>query len=328
MKRQTPGLIVCLVLLIFLFGLSGCSTIGPAGKETAEPVQTGGHPESPVIIDTEPTPDPSLQGKTISEDGAIGNWLVVIAGAQKFEFSDGKTALLIFYDFTNNSTESISPFLALNVSAYQRGEKLGSAHTFDYVPYQGNSGSHVRPGTTIRCSAIYQYNEESGDVSIQICDWTGDTSVVVYKNYCVKELPGEIGTYEIAAVEAANFTDPLPREAEMDGCYLSIHTEASETTDCDGSDCLRISIDFSNKGDSDKNFSEDFTTIAYQDGIELEKAFASESVPEDHNSWADIQPGSTLTLSMVFELRSSSPVEIEISGEDGTKIGTKYILQQ
>lgn len=328
MKKRTLGLFICLLLLTFLFDLSGCSTINSAGTETAEPEQTVEIPESSEIIETDPTPDISLEGKTISEDGLLGDWIVVIAGAQKSEFSDGQTALLLYYDFTNNSTESISPFLALDISAYQQGEKLNSIHTFDEVPYQGNSGLYVRPDTTIRCSALYEYTEDNGEVSIQISDWTGDASVVVYEKYNVKDLPGEIGTYETAAVDSVSITDSLPREAEMDGCFLSIHSEAAKTTDWDGAECIRISVDLSNNGESDKNFSEDFTAIAYQDGIELETAFASDSVPEDNNSWADIQPGSTVTLSMIYELRSDNPVEIEVLGSDGAKIGTKYSLEQ
>lgn len=325
MKKNLSSVIPFIALSLAMC-LCGCGSIAEIFEETES--------EVPVIdpIESDPSDDPVasdplLEGKEVSEDGILGSWKVALAGADCVDFSDGKSALIIFYDFTNNSEQSISPFLALGVSAYQAGKPLGTASTFDSYPYQNNSSLRVRPGTTVRCSALYEYDADAGDIEVQICDWIGINSIVVYGTFDAKSLPGETGSFESAPVTSPTWTEGLSNQGIIDGCTIAVGTDYTTVADWSGNSCVRLSIHFENSSAETKNFAGDFHACAYQDGIELFSATAAETVIEDSNAWADIQPGGIVTITLVYQLRTTNPVELEISGQDGTKIGSKYSIK-
>ena len=323
-KSLSP--IIPLVALSMAMCLSGCGSIADIIDDPESSVPAIDPIESAPVEEPVAT-DPLLEGKEVSEDGILGSWTVALAGAGCIDYSDGKSALIVFYDFTNNSEQSISPFLALGVSAYQAGKQLDTASTFESYPYQNNSSLRVRPGTTIRCSALYDYDVDGGDVEVQIFDWIGVSSIVVYDTYDVNALPGETGTFEPASVTNPTWTAGLANQAAIDGCTLTVDSNYVSVIGLNGENCIRLSIRFENSSIETKNFVNDFFVSAYQDGVELLTSTAAESVAEDSNAWSNIQPGGIVTISLVYQLRSSDPVEFEISGHDGTKIGAEFTIK-
>ncbi|NCC67594.1 MAG: DUF5067 domain-containing protein [Clostridia bacterium] len=324
MKKYVSTVLPVIALSLAMC-LCGCGSIA----ELLENAESSAPVIDPVESDPVNVPvatDPLLEGKDVSEDGVLGSWTVALAGADRVDFSDGKSALIVFYDFTNNSEQSISSFLALGFSAYQSGKALFSANTFDSYSYQHNSSLRVRPGTTIRCSALYEYDADAGDIEVQIFDWTGNSNVVVCGIYDAVSLPGEDGSFESFSVTSPTWTDGLSNQGIIDGCMIAISSEHTDLTDWNGNSCVRLSISFENSSAETKNFSNDFHTYAYQDGIELLTSAASDSIPEDSNAWADIQPGGIVTITLVYQLRSTDPVELEIVGQDGTKIGAEFSI--
>ena len=216
--------------------------------------------------------------------------------------------------------------MALGINVYQSQHPLDSAKTFDAYPYSKNLALQIQPGVTLRCSSIYKYNEQAGDIEVQLFDWSGDNSVVLYGIYDPTALPGEDGGFEITPVEAPTETNGMARQSTINGCELAISPEHELVSDMSGSPCIRLKVTLTNTTEEPVNFSDDFRAFAYQDGVELPVCMSvAESTLEDTNAWQDIAGGGSVTIGLVYSLRTQSPVELEITGGE-TTIGAKYVV--
>lgn len=85
-------------------------------------------------------------------------------------------------------------------------------------------------------------------------------------------------------------------------------------TDYEGNKMIVISYDFTNNSEETK--APDLTVYAkaFQDGIELERAYSDDAIYNAETATKEIRPGTTLqNCQVAFVLTSTSPVEFEIS---------------
>lgn len=78
----------------------------------------------------------------------------------------GSPCLLVYYDYTNNSTSSSSAMVDVNMQAYQNGETLSAA-----IPASNEDAidmymSEIDPGKTVNVCQAFTLNDES-DVTLQ-----------------------------------------------------------------------------------------------------------------------------------------------------------------
>ena len=80
----------------------------------------------------------------------------------------------------------------------------------------------------------------------------------------------------------------------------------------DGELLIRVYIDFTNNSAEETSCFMALYPSAYQDGVGLVTGYPMDDVAEDDLYYEDVAPGATVHCSIVWELRSTSPVEIEI----------------
>lgn len=127
---------------------------------------------------TASTPAESTQSSSLPESGAVGDYTVTIGNATFTTDIDGNPAIVINYDFTNNSNESVMPTLGANMNAYQDGVELEVAMILDSSVYDAGIGQRdVQPGASLAgCQHAYVLTSTS-PVEVQVSPLFGDVAL-------------------------------------------------------------------------------------------------------------------------------------------------------
>ena len=126
------------------------SIIGAAGAKQ------GG--ESVANIDT--------VSEATSDNKTLGDYMCVIEGAEKTKDIMGDDAIVVTYEFTNNSSKATSFDVALKASVFQSGVELQTAFTDDEMDYLVD----VKPGTTIQIKRAYSLRDTVTDLEIEVSE--------------------------------------------------------------------------------------------------------------------------------------------------------------
>lgn len=243
---------------------------------------------------------------------SIGDYDVTIVGAEHFLDIDDEEAIRIYYDFTNNSNETVYAMENLEMLADQEGYELLTTYDSadDDVPEYGNNWLVVRPGVTIRCIEEYSYQADGGAVSVTIQDWWEEEGSVTAV-FDPASLPGRPAQdWEIQPITDVSTT--LPNAGAYEEDYEVAITGYDLTTDWDGQNAIRVYFDFTNNSTEATSFWMATYYRALQDGVEMEITWPMDEIDEDENYDVDIEPGETITCTEIYALRSDSPVEVEL----------------
>ena len=127
-----------------------------------------------------------------------------------------------------------------------------------------------------------------------------------------KNLPGRpAADLEIAPIDDPTWTDEMSDEGDVDDVHVFIDT-AELAEGYSGEDLIRIYFDFTNNGDEAGSLWWMTSIRVFQDGVQLSSGSPEDDVEEDENFTTDVEPGGSLRCAGCWELRSDSPVEIEV----------------
>lgn len=85
-------------------------------------------------------------------------------------WDDGEVLIRVYFEFTNNSSEAKSMFMAMNVSAFQDGVQLDTGWADESVDEEDAWTTDIEPGETVTCAECWVLRSES-TVEIQINDF-------------------------------------------------------------------------------------------------------------------------------------------------------------
>lgn len=264
-----------------------------------------------------PTETPVGGNTVVAGSGDVdnGEYYISIIGAENFSDIDGKSAIRIYYEFTNNSAHSMSAYSALGFTAYQDGSELEYAYSWDDADVYPNDGLNVRPGMTIQCCEQFEYNPKGGNVEAAITGWdSGESGGTVKATYVPEDLPGAPASYVFPVVKDPEWTLRLDDEGDLnDGkCHVAVK-EAELIQDFYGKPAIRIYYEFTNNYGYETSMYESCYPYAYQDGISLQTTYDEMDSETDENYVRSIDSGETVTASIVFSLRNeTSSVEAEV----------------
>lgn len=252
-----------------------------------------------------------------------------VLGAEKIVDSEEKPAIRVWFDITNTSDETTYTDYNFEFSATQDGYEL----TETYAGYENSVEAadagllNIRPGVTIRVCEEYNFKEDGGLIVIGFKNYFSDEEPVTIE-LDPKNLPGAPKNEFIPE----KIADPQwVKDLKAEGTYeaydvkYDIKIEKCEfTEDYDGKKLIRVYYDFKNNSAEEESFGMTILHSAFQDGIELEMSYAAEEVAEDENYAVEVEPSKSIKVACCYELRSDSPVEIELRDLNGTGIGTVY----
>lgn len=293
-------------------------TSAPTGMVGEAITQTGGAE----------TPTSTVSGDAL----ASADWAdcsISIVGAEHFLDSEGKDAIRVYYDFTNKTDETKCAYNILEYAFEQDGYELVRTWS-DYentCPEELNEDLYLRPGASIRCVAQFRMKADGGPVSATIYNYWNEQQRLTVQ-FDPANLPGRPAQeFTIVPVPQPMWMANLHGEGVYnDNYYIKIET-AELTEGYEGGNVLRVYFEFTNNSTEECSLWYAATIYAYQDGIELGNTLAAVDTTEDNNFSTMIKPGETIRASCCFELRTTSPVEIEIEGWSNDSLGTIFVLE-
>ena len=172
MKKIIPLFLV----MVMIFGmLSGCGS----SSDTATPVGSTENTtsnENVIVDNTSPNSNNGIQ----EGEGTIGNYYVKFISGEMITDFEGKPAFLVRYEFTNNSENTIAPWAAISITAFQDGISLDSCYAGDGYNLE-NEDKEIRPGTTISVSKSFVTTSNTSPIELEAVEWTSfvDTGKVI-----------------------------------------------------------------------------------------------------------------------------------------------------
>ncbi len=161
--------VVALGIMFSVLGGAGQNGPGPAAA-TASPIATLPPPESPSPLPS-PTVEPTAAPSTPPASGAgtLGDCYVEIKTAFLTQDIEGKTAIVITYEWTNNGPETTSALAELTWTARQGSAQLVSAAISREPRYEpGTSGHSVRPGVTSEVQCAFTLENDTSTVVFEL----------------------------------------------------------------------------------------------------------------------------------------------------------------
>lgn len=136
------------------------------------------------------TPTPTEEGSDENnvkneESGVLGDYTVNFTGYTLAKDYEGNDAIIVSYDFTNNSEEATSALAALQIQVFQDGIELETAILSD-APDGYNSENEwkdIKTGATLNCQAAYILSNTSSPVEVEASEFFSFSDAVVSCTY-------------------------------------------------------------------------------------------------------------------------------------------------
>lgn len=312
-----------LLALTMALSLAACGGGDEPSIRDNIPIDTAGAGAAP----TEPAP--TQPPKTVFAAGILtsdsGSCTVEFVGAELFADDDGSQSLRIWFDFRNDTAETLSARdrISFFMDVRQNEQDLPQAHSpyGKEIPEEYNKNMPVRPGAVIRCVEQKKVDPGSGAVSVVL-----DADSAVTWELDLNDLPGAPAeALQTDAVADPGWTKPLPLEGIYEDSYYIRIDSAEVTTDTDGNRALRVFFEYTNNSDQDNDMWRIADLWAFQDGIGMDYVFPDSWTDTDERFEDDLAVGETWTVSRLFRLYSDSPLEVElIDDKGGTGLGAVF----
>lgn len=153
--------------------------------------------------------------KGSKSSGALGDYYVEIKDAALAKDTDGNPAIIITYNWTNNSDKTTSEAAVLYGKAFQDGIQLEPAFVLDSDVYTdaGNSMKEIRPGASLTVQSAYVMTSESSSVEFEVTELISLSDEMVSKNFDISNLTTENKNPVAEKVNQTN-TNKSPQDTE------------------------------------------------------------------------------------------------------------------
>lgn len=167
---------VCLWLVAaMLFALSACG-----GTADSKQVQESTPQSSAPAEKSEPTASP--------DEMDLGDYHVKVLGViTGIKDSEGKDAVGIKYEFTNNGEEAESASTAIYTAAYQNGVEMD----YTYLDEENapeeclNRDKSIKPGVTLVCAEYFSLDGTKADVEFELRAAFSMSNAKIQKTYSI-----------------------------------------------------------------------------------------------------------------------------------------------
>lgn len=184
------GVVVALVLLVACFGNSA------EGDKKPDNNTVSGSNASVDNTDEQSTESEKESVKTSKEtednekkasEGALGDYFIKILSCKVTKDYEKKPAIVVTYEFTNNSDDATNFLVALSSQAYQDGIELETAIIMDSKVYNSaNSMKDIKPGKKIKVQQAYLLDNNKSDVEIEVSKLFSFSDEKITKTFKIK----------------------------------------------------------------------------------------------------------------------------------------------
>ena len=272
----------------------------------------------------------------ICEDGILGDYSIRFIGADPIKVRKSHTsdeevteeeqmaeedAVLVIYDFTNHSSQAISPKFALEFTAYQNGERLENGYSEYENELYANQFAAIQPGVTIRCAEQYLYDPAGGSITAEAFCSDYSRGYRYISAFDASNMPSVSKEWTIPEVKDPKYAEGKEAGGSIGNYEVAIN-DAESFEDANGS-CLRAVFTFKNISGKEIAPWNATKVKVFQDGVRLKLIVPEKSKDIDNVYLHDVYEGKELEFAYVFQLRNNNPVVVEISDTDGKYLFAK-----
>lgn len=121
-------------------------------------------------------------------DGTLGDSKVEIGDFLLTKTYEGKDAIVINMNFTNNSDDAKSYMSALMSTAYQDGVELSTAIIIDDTVYDSDSQmKELKKGASINVQVAYELSNITSDVEFEVEEFLSFSNSKLEKTFVISE---------------------------------------------------------------------------------------------------------------------------------------------
>lgn len=162
-KCALASFIINIVITIIMYAVMGATMFSAlSGTDDAD-----ANTEADSLYSEDYDEDNTGEDAKETSDGTIGDYKCVVKNAVKCQDYAGKDAILVTYDFTNNSNDAISFDIALQANAYQDGIGLETAILEEDTDLMD---VEIKPGVTKEVKKAYLLRDSSTELEIEISE--------------------------------------------------------------------------------------------------------------------------------------------------------------
>ncbi|MBS7338763.1 MAG: DUF5067 domain-containing protein [Lachnospiraceae bacterium] len=188
----------------------------------------------------------------------------------------------------------------------------------------------VRPGVSVITTDWFYYVPDDGPIEYSFST-RDNTDKAVTVTFDPQNLPGAPDEVSLQPVTEPKWTEGLPIEADTSEAHVKIEgVEMAEATEKgSGKQFIRVIYTVTNNGSEDKSAGRllaNYTDV-YQDGMTLGVGYNTDYVHTDQDTLEleeDVAVGASITCSEVYELRSDSPIEVDIADSSTPAVGGSW----
>lgn len=253
-----------------------------------------------------------------AEENGLGNSKVYFSGKVKELTKVENYKIALIQDETN--TKGVWGVLAFDNNIYSRLKENTKVTVFGY--YSGFSNAINAPVVYYANGYIngnwYEYDDILGLFNSLDNTSSKEDSDSVIVDYD-----------DVSSEEESKIND---NEGKLGDYYVQI-VSARIGKDYKKRNCLIVEYKFTNNSEKTTHFSSVMSYTAFQDGVELDKAYSFDKKYDDNSSTRDIKPGKTLTVYTAYLLNDKkNSVEVEVteswSFDDDEKVVKTFELSE
>lgn len=161
--------IVSILTVLLCTALVGCSSTGSTTATTAAGATTAAAATTAAITTTAAETTIAAATSDMVGTGTLGDFAVTIKGFTLGKDYEGKPAVVITYEWTNNSKETTSFAIPLTEQVFQAGIECEMAIMSSSDNYNSdNYMKDIRPGATLEVQCAYVLNDTTSPIEVEV----------------------------------------------------------------------------------------------------------------------------------------------------------------
>ena len=176
MKELKRLAVICAVLaIVVMLAACGKAPEQQTGQTEAPAAPSAGEGSEAPAQENAPTEGKAAEGELGDYYVKIGEWFLT-------KDYEGKDALVVSFEFTNNSDEAKAFLYAVSDKAYQDGIQLETAILMNVDGYEvENSMKEIKKGATLQVQQAFVLDSITSPVEIEVTEFISFSDDMLYK---------------------------------------------------------------------------------------------------------------------------------------------------
>ncbi len=138
----------------------------------------------PVSEEEIPPPDVETDAPELSGEGELGDYYVKILDIALAEDYEGKPAVIVTYNWTNNGDDAANFAFAFSAQVFQGGVECETAIIMDSDVYNAdNYMKDIKPGVSLDIQLAYVLQDSQTPIEVEVSELISFDDAIIVNNF-------------------------------------------------------------------------------------------------------------------------------------------------